>query len=262
MTVDPAKIVGFIYRIRVILLCGILFGIMSWLVPGPFATWSNQGNILRAASTDALAAVGFTVVLLAGHLDLSVGAVMTLGGTVVMFLAGPLGWTGALLAAIGAGVAVGLFNGLLVTRAKINAFIVTLGTLTILTGLTRILLEGGSKSAGDVAAGMAMVEWLGPVMPWSPRVLLVFGPVIVVELFLRRCRGGRNLYLIGGNRDAAWTAGIAVDRHVLGAFVLAGALSAPGGRDHGPWPRTRPCPTWATARSCSSWPRPSWGARP
>lgn len=218
-----------VYRLRVLLMTAAIFGLMSVLLPGVFPTWFNIGNMLRATSTDAFAAVAFTLVLLMGHLDLSVGAAMGVGGACVMYLQPALGWPGTILAVSCIGGGIGLVNGILVAKVRINSFIVTLGMMTILVGLTRIILGGGSVSLKDADEGMRVVEVLDPMMPWSPRVLMVFLPVVAVELFLRRTRAGRNLFLIGGNAEAAWHAGIAVDRHVIGVFVLSGVLSTMGG---------------------------------
>ncbi len=218
-----------IYRARVVLVCLAVFALMSILAPREFPTWGNFENILRATSTDALAAAGFTLVMLTGNLDLSIGSSMTMGGTVVMLAQPIFGWPGAFFLAGAVGCLIGLFNGFLVARVKINSFIVTLGTMTILHGLTRRLLEGGSKSLDDVAAGMRMVEWLNSVWPWSPRVLLIFLPILLIEIILRRTRAGRNVFLIGGNRQAAWYAGILTDRTIVGAFLVSGFLSALGG---------------------------------
>jgi len=214
---------------RLLVLGLVVAAVFSALAPGVFPTVENLGNIVRATSTDALAAAGFTLVLIAGQLDLSVGATMTLGGVALMCLQPTLGWAGALAGAVGAGLAVGLFNGLLVAKARVHSFIVTLGSLTILQGLNRALLEGGSKALEDVAVGMAAVEWLRPVLPWSPRVLLVFLPILALEWGLRRTRPGRNLYLLGGNPRTAWFAGVRTGRYLVGVFALSGVLSALGG---------------------------------
>ncbi|MBM3883484.1 MAG: ABC transporter permease, partial [Verrucomicrobia bacterium] len=163
----PLNWTALFHQGRVFVLGLAVFVLMSGLAPNEFPTAENLGNILRAASTDALAAAGFTLVMLCGQLDLSVGMIMTTGGVVAMFLQPVLGWVGAVAAAALAGMSIGLVNGLLVARARINSFIVTLGTLTILQGLNRALLQGGSKSLDDVAAGMSAVEWLQPILPWS-----------------------------------------------------------------------------------------------
>ena len=206
-----------------------VFALMSLLAPHEFPTAENLANIVGAASTDALAAVGFTLVMLCGQLDLSVGSAMTTGGVVVMFLQPALGWVGAGLAAAAAGCLIGLLNGVLVARARIHSFIVTLGTLTILQGLNRALLHGGSKSLDDVAAGMHAVAFLQPILPWSPRVLIVFVPIFFIEFALRKTPQGRSLYLVGGSLQTAWLAGVRTDVTIIGAFVLSGVLSCLGG---------------------------------
>jgi ribose transport system substrate-binding protein len=207
----------------------VVCALMSALAPHAFANVTNFGNLVRAVSTEALVAAGFTLVMVVGQLDLSIGATMTLGASAFILTFGRLGWCGAALAAAMSGALVGLVNGLLVTRARVNAFIVTLGTLTVLTGLTRIILGGGSHSVAGEAAGMAMTQWLAPVYPWSPRVLLAFGPVLILEIALLSTRWGRNFFLIGGHRETAWYAGINVDGYVTTAFVLSGAFAAGGG---------------------------------
>ena len=214
---------------RVCLIGVAVFVLMAALAPREFPTGGNFANILRASSTDALAAAGFTVVMLCGQLDLSIGMTMTTGGVVVVFLQPALGWAGALVAVAMAGCVIGLVNGALVTKARINSFIVTLGTLTILQGLNRALLQGGSKSLDDVTAAMRAVDWLQPVLPWSPRLLLVFVPIALLALALRCTPQGRNLYLIGGNPQTAWFAGVQTHAYVLAAFVLSGLLAALGG---------------------------------
>jgi len=206
-----------------------VFALMAVLAPNELPTGENLANILRATSTDVLAAAGFTLVLLCGQLDLSVGAAMTTGGAVAMLLQPALGWAGAVAAVAAAGLAIGLFNGTLVSKVRINSFIVTLGTLTILQGLNRALLGGGSVSLADVGAGMRAVDWLQPVLPWSPRVLLIFLPVVAMEIVLRRTPAGRNIYLMGGSAQTAWYAGIRTDRYLMGAFAVSGVLSALGG---------------------------------
>jgi ribose/xylose/arabinose/galactoside ABC-type transport system permease subunit/ABC-type sugar transport system substrate-binding protein len=223
------RAVELLYRFRLLWLGLAVTAVFLILAPGDFATPTNLGNIVRATTTDAFAAAGFTIVMITGQLDLSVGAVMGLGAVAVIFLQPALGWLGAVLAAALAGALVGFANGLLVSRAKVNSFIVTLGTLTILQGVCRAFLQGGSKSLTDVTAGMHMVDLLNPVLPWSPRIVVVVAVLVLLELALRRTRSGANLYLLGANRETAWHAGVPVDRLVTGAFILSGILAALGG---------------------------------
>lgn len=224
-----ARLSEWAHMLRLPLLGVAICATFAVLAPGQFANWTNAGNIVRATTTDALAAVGFTLVMLVGHLDLSIGATMCLGGVVLIFAEPSLGWLGAVLAAAAAGMAVGLTNGLLVSRAKVNSFIATLGTMTILQGLCRVMLEGGSRSLPDAAVGLQATEWLNAVLPWSPRVVLALLPMVVAEVVLRRTAVGRNLYLVGADSQVAYNAGVPVNRLLTLAFVASGALAALGG---------------------------------
>jgi len=215
---------------RVLLLGLAVFALMSLLAPREFPTADNFTNILRATSTDALAAAGFTVVMLCGQLDLSIGMTMTTGGVVVMFLQPALGWSGAVLAAALAGCLIGLFNGALVTKARINSFIVTLGTMTILRGAVYQFSGGNSISVSNDQA-FSISDFLGKnLLPLvTPRILIMLALVIIVELVLLRTRAGRNFYIVGGNRITAWLAGVKTDRSIIVSFVLSGAMAAIGG---------------------------------
>lgn len=224
-----ARAAELLHRFRLLVLGAVIVGVFWALAPGEFGQWSNLANILRATSTDALPAAGFTVVMLAGQLDLSIGAMMSLGGTAVILLQPSLGWLGALLATAATGALVGLTNGLLVSRARVNSFIVTLGTMTVVQGLCRVLLHGGSQSVASASEGMRVVALLDPVAPWSPRILAVLVPVLLLELVLRRTRSGQSLYLLGASPEAAWQAGVPVSRLVTLAFVTSGVLAALGG---------------------------------
>ena len=128
------------------------------------------------------------------------------------------------------GALVGLLNGVLVAKAKINSFIVTLGTMTILRGTVYQFSGGNSISVSNDQA-FAISDFLGKnLLPLvTPRIIIMLALVIVLELILVRTRAGRNFFIVGGNRTTAWLAGINTDRSLLVAFVLSGAMAAIGG---------------------------------
>jgi len=234
-----ARLVAAAYRWRVSLLCAGIFAVMSAVAPR-FATPGNFANIVKGTTTNLPAAVAFTVVLIAGQLDLSVGSAMTMGGILVMGLQPQLGWAGAFAAAIACGLLVGLANGLLVAKARINSFIVTLGTMIIVTNAMAIYCGGGTIPAESFAVS----DWLqdpllggsdaGEAVRWltgwlTPRNLL---PMILLAAsagFLARTPAGRGFYLVGANPRTAWYSGLRVDATVIAAFVVSGGLSALGG---------------------------------
>jgi ribose transport system permease protein len=226
------RLASLAYRWRVyVLLVGIV-AVMAAIAPN-FATPENAANILKAASINLLAGIGFTIVMISGQLDLSIGSAMTLGGMMAVGLQPQLGWAGSVAVALACGLAVGLANGLLVTKARINSFIVTLGTMIILQNIVFIYCKGETISANsfDLLDGLQralVLPWIGPVSS-LPRIGLVFGLMAAVAVLVRWTPVGRGFYLVGGNLQTAWYSGLAVDRYTIGAFVLSGVLSTVGG---------------------------------
>ena len=214
------------YHYRVYLLLFAIVAVMSATAPH-FLTGSNFRNILKTAGTNLPAAAGFTLVMIAGQLDLSVGAAMTLGGMLVIGLEPQLGWAGSFCAALLCGTALGLVNGLLVAKARINSFIVTLGTLIIVRNYVFIF----SKSGTIAASSFELSDWFQQPFAFglTPQILLPFAVLGALSLWLTRTPAGKGLYLLGGNRQTAWYSGLNVDRYLMGAFALSGALSALGG---------------------------------
>ena len=234
-----AKAAAIAYRWRVWLLCAGIFAVMGTIAPN-FLTARNFADILKGVATNLPAAIGFTIVLLAGQLDLSVGSAMTLGGMLVMGLAPELGWAGAFAVAVSAGVVLGLANGLLVARAKINSFIVTLGAMIIVYNAMAIYCKGGTIATdsfglsdwfGQPLIGSAgAAQWTAWLTLWlTPRNLIPLAILAAASLMLRRTPLGRGFYLLGGNPQTAWYSGLRVDAYLVGAFALSAGLSAMGG---------------------------------
>ena len=223
------KLLAFGDKYRIYLLFVVVFVFMSILAPRFFAL-QNMTSILNAIAMNATVAIGFTVVMICGQLDLSIGAVITFAGVLTMGLEPLLGFPGAVAVAILGGAFVGLLNGLLVAKAKINSFIVTLGTMTILQG-SIYQFSGGNSIGITTPQAFAISDFLGKsLIPLvTPRILLVILLVAAVEFFLRRTRAGRNFYIVGGNRNTAWLAGIHTDKYLILAFVISGVTAAIGG---------------------------------
>ncbi len=208
------------------MLLAAVFVILALIAPR-FLTVANLTGIAKGASLSVLPAIGFTLVMICGKLDLSIGTSLTLGGMLAVGLQPALGWAGAITVAVLAGMALGWLNGLLVAKAKVDSFIATLGTMIVTQGLVYIYGHGGTLSATDFHFG----DWLEkPLLPLlTPRVVIALLMVAIFDFFLRRTTVGRGFFLIGGNAAAAWNAGLPVDRYVMGAFTLSGGLSCLGG---------------------------------
>ncbi len=216
-------------KYRIYILFVLVFAVMSLFAPKFFNAF-NFTTILNAIAMNATVAIGFTVVMICGHLDLSIGTVITFAGVLTLGLQPTLGFAGSIAVAVVAGALVGLFNGLLVTRAKINSFIVTLGTMTILQG-SIYEFSGGNSISVTTDQAFAISDFLQKsLLPLiTPRILITLVLVVVVEFLLRRTRMGRNFYIVGGNRTTAWLAGLDTDRHLVAAFMLSGLMAAIGG---------------------------------
>ncbi len=194
----------------------------------------NLFNVLRTASFLAIVAAGQMLVIIVGGLDLSVGAVIALASTVtakvmaVLFVAMPdapgLSIACGVLAGIGCGFGVGLVNGLLVAFLRISPFMVTLGTLSIASGIA-LLLTNGIPVYGmpeTFAADFGRALWLG-----LPSTLYV-GVALVLAVFLLQNVTvlGRHIHAIGGNLHAALVSGVATRTSLITAYTLSGVLAA------------------------------------
>jgi ribose/xylose/arabinose/galactoside ABC-type transport system permease subunit len=215
------------YRIYVLFV--VVFLIMSIFAPRFFNSW-NLTSIMRTTAMNATVAIGFTIILIIGQLDLSIGTIITFSAIIGLGLKGLVGYGLSVPLAIAAGSLIGLINGLLVAKAKINSFIVTLGMMTILQGAI-YTVTGGNTIAVTTPDAFAVADWLGKmIIPMvTPRVLITIFLVILFSVFLTRTRTGRNFYMVGGNRQTAWLAGVDSTKYTIAAFVISGTMAAIGG---------------------------------
>ncbi len=216
-------------KYRIFILFAGVFLFMSVFAPRFFNVW-NLTTIMRTMSMNATVAIGFTIILICGQLDLSIGTIITFAGVIGLGLKEYLGYGGSVPLAIAAGGIIGLVNGLLVARAKINSFIVTLGMMIILQGAIYTVTKGTTIAVSTPDA-FAVSDWLSHmIIPLvTPRVIISIVLVVAVSLFMTRTRIGRNFYMVGGNRQTAWLAGINTDLYTIMAFVISGLMAAVGG---------------------------------
>lgn len=186
-----------------------------------FIAPTNLVDILYNSSYIGVAAIGMTMVIICGHIDISVGAALGLCATVAgkLAVAGvPLGIVFA--ATILTGGVIGLVNGLLVAYCRIPAIVTTLGMASILKG-GLILTTGGIWIYG-LPPGFGISRQLILSVPVPICALIVFG--IAFSLWLKYSAAGREIYAVGGNAEAARLSGLPVRRVTLGVFVLNGLL--------------------------------------
>jgi ribose transport system permease protein len=192
-----------------------------------FLRFENLANILDQQSGIIIAACAATLVIIAGGIDLSIGAVYGLAGATATQLVATAGVPAGIAAGIGIGAVVGLANGILVTRFRINALIGTLAMTYVVSGAGALATKGNLIVAFDhpefqqVAAtsifGITSAAWI-----------MIVG-AIAAGIVLARSALGRYVYATGGNATAARLAGIMVDGVRVTTFVLSGAAAAIAG---------------------------------
>lgn len=229
LVIDKNKTLSFIDRNRIFILFGFVFVFMSLFAPRFFNVF-NLTTIMRTMAMNATVAIGFTIILIIGQLDLSIGTVVTFSAIVALSLKEHIGFAGSIPVGILTGSLIGLINGLLVAKAKIHSFIVTLGMMTILQGVVYTVTGGNSVSLSTDDA-FAVSDFLAKmIFPLAtPRALITLALVLLFAVFLTKTRKGRNFYIVGGNRQTAWLAGINTNAYTIAGFVLSGTMAAVGG---------------------------------
>ncbi|WP_370678299.1 ABC transporter permease [Pleomorphomonas sp. PLEO] len=191
-----------------------------------FLTSRNLANVGRQISVVGIVSLGQALVIIAGGIDLSVGSIIGLSAVLAALATAATGSPLlGLITALAIGTVVGAVNGLLVTRARINPFITTLGTLSVARGAA-LLATNGSPVRFD-----NWVAWLGygRIGGVPVQFILLVLLFLAVWFFAARTRWGRNIYAVGDNARAARLAGVDVKGTRVAVFVICGALSGLGG---------------------------------
>ncbi len=199
-----------------------------------FFDLQNFRNILVQTSTIGLIALGMTLVMINGNIDLSVGAVVALAASLAVDLQswgvfatwGDWAILPAVATALAAGIALGALNGFIVWKTGVDAFIVTLGAMIGVRGLVFIYTREESFFASNFAYSDFGSSSVGP-LPTLAVLFLLF--TVVTHLLLSRTVHGRNTYAVGGNREAAVNAGIRVGPHMMINFMIVGFFAALAG---------------------------------
>ena len=205
----------------------VLLCIVITIVTPNFLSVSNITNVFSQVSVNAIIAIGMTFVILTGGIDLSVGSTLAISGAVgasIVKLTGNV-FLAIIVAAV-IGIAVGLINGLLVSKGKLQAFIVTLATMTIFRGATLVFTDGTPISKLPEAFVKIGNGKLG-FMP-IPVIITIIIAIIAVYA-LSQTRFGRYLYALGGNEDASRLSGINTDKIKTLVYVVSGFASAIAG---------------------------------
>ena len=209
----------------------LLVIIVSLIVLSIFRpTFLSPGNIhavLLGASFEMIIAIGMTLLFIMGGFDLSVGSVAGFSGVMLgMAINWGAGIPGGILIGLGAATLVGLVNGLLISKLKVNALITTLAMMSIVRGIIYILTKGvGKPNLPDQFNQLGRAEYFGVGTP-----IYVAGILMVVfGILFARSGWFRQFYFIGGNEEAARLSGIKVERLRIYAYTFTGFLAGLSG---------------------------------
>lgn len=203
----------------------IVFTVSCSIMGKNFLTLNNVMNIINQASINAIIAIGASIVILTGGIDLSVGSVV---GFVGIFLALrikdgvpiPI----AILMCLLCGALIGLFNGVLISYGKVPAFIATLGSMQAVRGLAQIINGGQAVSGFPLEIGALMKTKFFGVIPIGVLYVVIFYALMI--LVLTYTKFGRGIYALGGNSHAARLSGIKVKKQEILVYVISGVFAA------------------------------------
>lgn len=187
---------------------------------------NNLLNVIRMASIVGLTAIGATVVLLVGEIDLSIGSIMSVslvtGGLMIQYGSGT-----ALAVTFLTGIVLGIINGIFVTRLKINSLMVTLGTMSVFGGLANVITSGQSIFLYKAPFYLSLGKGYIAGIPVPVVIFLIVG--VLFSLLLKYTKSGRELYFTGANQKAGWISGINTNRIKLIAYAVSGLTAALAG---------------------------------
>jgi ribose transport system permease protein len=217
-----------IYRYAVVFTLLIFIVGFSLLLPRTFFTPGNFRTIVSSQAVLMILALGLTLPLTTGEFDLSIGSMLGCAAVLTAYFTGELHWPLALVivATVLVGVIAGALNGFFVVRVGVNAFIGTLGTSTILTGLT-LAVSGGQilNSVAEPLVDFVQHQIFGLAVP----VYIAFALAVALWYLYEHTPVGRYLFFVGEGREAARLVGLRVDQLRIGAFIASGAVSAIAG---------------------------------
>lgn len=213
-----------------LLLGGIVVAlfIVGEIVAGGFLSVSHIGNVLRTAAFLGIVAIGQTLVVLTGGIDISVGAVITMGNVFACMLMNGSNpatiWAVPVVLAIGA--VVGLFNGFMIAYARIHPMVMTLATGSLVTGFTLIVSKGAPKGLASPALQFIATRNIAQI----PIVVMMWAFLAAVTVvLLARSTFGRRIYYVGANERTAYLSGTRTRVVMLGTYVVCGAAAALAG---------------------------------
>lgn len=209
----------------------IIFSVLISFASPRFLTKSNLLNVFRQTSINAIIAAGMTFVILTGGIDLSVGSILGFSGAIAAgLLAGGVNIFFAILAALIIGAVAGMFNGIIITKGKVQPFIATLAMMILLRGATLVYTSGRPIPVPAATTSPIFRKIGAGYIAGIPIPIFIMAIIFLVcYLVLTQSKFGRHLYAVGGNEKAAKLSGINTDRIKVLAYTISGMLASIAG---------------------------------
>ncbi|MGI6438756.1 MAG: ABC transporter permease [Sphaerochaetaceae bacterium] len=208
------------------LLALVIISLILAVVSNRFFTLRNIMNIFRQSSINGFVALGMMFAILTAGIDLSVGSSLAFSGAVLGISVVKWGMNPvlAIVFSLAVGTAIGLVNGLLLTKLKLpHPFISTMGTMNVFRGLTLIAMSATPISHMPSSVRFIGGSFIGPVPVSFIFLIIVY---IIAHYFLNNSKTGRYIYAVGGNKSAAQLSGINVDKTLIIVYSLSGFMAA------------------------------------
>lgn len=212
-------------EVRMLGLALVVFAGLSLASPY-FLRSNNLLNLLDQSVVTGITSVGMTFVILTGGIDLSVGSVLGLTSVLMGLAFGKLGIAGGIAVALLSGGAIGLFSGMLVAYFGLASFVVTLGVMAI--GRSLAYICSGATSISNIPPAINDLVYT-PILGVPSNVATLLVIYVLAGLYLSFTKGGRTIYAIGSNQEAARAAGLSVLFYSVLPYVVSGALAAAAG---------------------------------
>ncbi|WP_330548320.1 ribose ABC transporter permease [Aminipila luticellarii] len=196
-----------------------------------FFTWRNFLTVLRQTSINAVIATGMTFAILIGGIDLSVGSVLAICGAIAAnLIASGVDMILTILITLFLGLAIGIVNGLLISKGRLQPFIATLGTMTLLRGCTLVYTQGKPIGTGGGADSLLFGKiGSGYIFALPVPVYIMIIVFIAAYYILKHLRMGRYIYALGSNEEATVYSGIKTDKVKIFVYGASGLLASLAG---------------------------------
>lgn len=209
----------------------ILFSIIISIFNKDFLTVNNILNILRQTSINSIIAAGMTFVVLTGGIDLSVGSILAFSGAVcISMVSAGFSVFLAVIVALIIGSIIGILNGIFISKGKLQPFIATLATMTIVRGATLVFTDGRPITSGGGKGAQAFRNIGAGYFLKIPIPIYIMAIVFLISYYLlKHMKFGRYVYSLGGNEEATKLSGINVDKVKIFVYGISGFLAALAG---------------------------------